>query len=686
MDFWSWVELAIVALLFLLAWAAYQSAKDWVKKKLGEIARKVRSKLDSFGKMARWVGAHPVGFAAATTAVGGAAVAMYLWAPLLVSTPAATATASTVSSSWVSAGAAGANAARASVGIALSVAAARGNAAGVVWQNWMTPRGAADVAQQLKPGQSYDFNLALTPGNVEKVGAKVTVASAESQEVVRAALTSKQPVELSAVFLADPKHLALEPGESPRKRLVVDVPRLLDDARNPPSVAPSSIDVAIERAFAHVSFKVRAGTVNGWTKASVLLMAKNRAIDQVITTQCVGECPEPMPTGRVPAATRLYALMEDAAPPDVSLFLTELEPNQLHGVLVSLAPVDGQNAWVWNTQRTKEDFANLLATTITRRYQDINSRDELLGRGETIANLVFPESGEGDHARAALRQLMIASSKWLFGDGNIPKTLFVHFDFPGISDAPTIVPIGLMALQGADGKPDFVGRHFMVEQMMKLPRYGAARDCVGNWALLLPDVAAANDALKLAHQALQNLKTTWPPKERLQEFNDIERFGAWLKEKEPSDTPMVITTLSHHDANLLYFRDKGPSIASPDVRRTFAPSSVAILDGCGTGQPGAMDFVVQFNQRGVHSAIVTAFNVNGAIAGTYLACMRQALARGRMPLGAAHFQAVNACKWQDDQAPDASSAARPPKLLRETYAANALKYVLIGDPSTPICP
>lgn len=686
MDFWWWFKLAIIALLFLLVWAVYQSAKEQAKRIRDGVARGVRSSIDPFAKMVRWIGAHPVRVVAGTAVAGGAVVATYIWAPLLVSTPQATTIASTVSSSWISAGAAGGKAARASIGIALSVAAARGEAAGVVWQNWMTPRGAAGVAQQLKPGQSYDFNLALTPGNVDKVGAKVTVASAESQEVVRAALTSKQPVELSVVFLADPKHLALEPGESPRKRLVVDAPRLLDDTRNPPSGAPSSIDAAIERAFAHVSFKVRAGTANGWTKASVLLIAKNRAIDQVITTQCIGDCPEPMPQGRVPAATRMHALMEDSTPPDLSLFLTELEPNQLHGVLVSLVPVDGQNAWVWNTQRTKEDFANLLATTITKRYQDINSRDELLSRGETIANLVFPASGEGDQARAALRGLMISSARWLAGDGAKPHTLFVHFDFPGISDAPTIVPIGLMTLLRADGKPDFVGRYFMIEQMMKLPHYGAARDCVGSWAILLPDVAAATDGLKLARQALQNLKTTWPPKARLQEFNDINDFGAWLKKNDPSDTPMVVATLSHHDANLLYFRDKGPSLASPDVRRTFAPSSVAILDGCGTGQPGAMDFVVQFNQRGVHSAIVTSFNVNGAIAGTYLACMRQALTRGPMPIGLAHFMAVNACAWQDDQAPDASSALRAPKLLSETYSANALKYVLIGDPSTSICP
>ena len=150
--------------------------------------------------------------------------------------------------------------------------------------------------------------------------------------------------------------------------------------------------------------------------------------------------------------------------------------------------------------------------------------------------------------------------------------------------------------------------------------------------------------------------------------------------------PTVVTTLSHHDENLLYFRQGGPNVASPNVLREFGPSSIAILNGCGTGRTGAIDFVVQFNAKKVDSAIVSAFDLNGAIAGTYLACLRRVLSRGVTSIASAHFYAVNDCEWSEAQAPNATSAKPPPKLLKETYAANALKYVLIGNSATTICP
>jgi hypothetical protein len=98
-----------------------------------------------------------------------------------------------------------------------------------------------------------------------------------------------------------------------------------------------------------------------------------------------------------------------------------------------------------------------------------------------------------------------------------------------------------------------------------------------------------------------------------------------------------------------------------------------------------MDFVVRFNRHGVDSAIASTFDINGAVAGTYLACFQQAISSGEKSIAAAHFQAVNRCTWQDVQAPDVSKKPLT-KLLSETYAANALKYVLVGNSVTAVCP
>lgn len=668
MEFWLTIiaMLFIAALVALLIINAINVVKRWGHNLLA------------------WLRAHRKGIIAigVTSVVVGATVIIALPAlrPPVSLSPASVELETTVASSW----SAGNSGVRASSGVALTTAAARGEADGVVWQNWIVPMGSKELAQRLQPNRSYLFNLALTPGAVKLAGAQVTIASAKAQEAVRNTLRTQGRAVLTTVFLADPARLSLQPGESAEKQFVIDLPRLLDDRRQTGSAQPS-LDSIIERAFGRVTYGVQTGAAAGWTKASVLLLANNRAIDQIVTAQCIGECTGPMPSGRVSGSPRLYALLQDAPPADISLFLTELEPGQLHGVLISRTPVNKRSVWIWNTTRGATGFAKVLRKTIGQLYKDLDSREELLAKGRDLSDFVFADTADGRQAMEALRQLVIDSSQWMLGDGMRPKSLFVHFDFADADEGPMIVPIGLMTFTNTSGNRDFVGHHLMIEQPMMVPRYGRPQQCAANWVALMPDAAAAQGALHLARSAVLKLGATWPGSDRFVEFNDIEVFKDWLRTGSSAE-PTVVTTLSHHDVNLLYFRQGGPSIASPNVQRTFGSSSVAILNGCGTGQSGAMDFVVRFNRLGVDSAIVSAFDLNGAIAGTYLACLRQALSPGASSIAIAHFLAVNKCSWSDEQAPDATSSETPPKLLNETYAANALKYVLIGNSATTICP
>ena len=671
----SWLKLIVVAVIVLLIAA-------WIINTVNTVKRWWRNFL-------AWLAGHrgAILTAAVTLTVAAGAVFFLLQAlPLLglgtAVVPATVEAETTVASSWST----GNNGIRASRGVALTLAAARGEAEGVVWQNWMVPLGTNELVQRLQPNHSYLFNLALTPGEVKLTGAQATVASARAQEAVRQALLTQNRVVLSTVFLADPERLTLQPGESAENEFVIDVPRLLTD-RSEVDGPEQSVDATVERAFGRVVYGVQTGAASGWTKASVLLLANNRAIDQIVTTQCIGECTEPRPSGRVSGSPRLYALMQEAPPADISLYLTELEPGTLHGVLRSQTPVNGRSLWVWSTTRGTTGFANLLRKSIGQLYKDFDSREELLVKGDNLSDLVFADTAEGAEALEAFRQLVIESSKWQLGDGIAPKSLFVHFDFADADEGPMIVPIGLMTYADAAGQREFVGHQLMIEQPMMVPHYGRPAQCASNWVALMPDAAAAKDALYLARSAVQQLGTKWPVPERFREFNDIEEFKSWLRVETETQTT-VVTTLSHHDSNLLYFQQGGPSIVSPNVRRSFGPASIAILNGCGTGKSGAMDFVVRFNRHGVDSAIVSAFDVNGAIAGTYLACLRQALARGTLSIASAHFQAINECHWNSEHAPDAGfaiSSNPPPKLLEETYAANALKYVLVGNSASTIC-
>jgi hypothetical protein len=493
MDFWFWLKVLVAIAILAMAVAAIRRLLEWLR-------HQYRALLEWLVDRRKWVIAGAV--------VSIVAPGLFLVLPRLVRPPPLIVSApveleAALKSGWT---VTASNGVRASVGIALTPAAARGEAEGATWQNWFVASDSVAVAERLAPNRSYAFNLALTPGKVQLAGAQSTIASAAAQEAILRTLQTGKPVQLSAIFIADPEKIVLQQGESAEKTFTIDVPRLLQgrqQERRPassmgagltrvsyevaglaerPAAAASSPDgrdphgaalaTLIERAFGQVTFKVKTGSAEGWTKASVVLLANNRPIDQVVTTQCIGQCADPMPTGRVPGSPRLYALLQEAPPADISLFLTELEPARLHSVLVSREPVDGRSVWIWDTTRAAPGFANFLSKTISKLYKDIESREELLRKGLTLSDLLFADTDQGRQALRAFGQLLARSSRWQQGDGAAPKSLFVHFDFAATDEGPTIVPVGLMTFTDAQGQPEFVGRHLMIEQPMRLPRYG----------------------------------------------------------------------------------------------------------------------------------------------------------------------------------------------------------------------
>lgn len=682
-----WFLILVVGAVFAWNYISRAGAKlrtnvgqtvDSVRDSVRGRAAKIRSKIyEHRGKIAA--------VAAGTVLTGGVLVFSLRFSVLEtlpnVIAPAAVEVEATVASPWSAAS----TGTRISSGIALTAAAARGEADGATWQTWTTLPGTKQTVPAMQPNVPYQFTLALTPGEVRLAGAQRTIASAAAQQTVRNTLLTQQGVILQAVLLVDPDRLSLQAGEAALKPLSIDVPRLLSD-RQTLQIPTTSIDAVIERAYGSVSYGVQAGATQGWVQASVLLMANNRGLDQIITTQCIGECTGPPPDGRVPGSPRLIALLQQADAADISLFLTDLGWGWVHGVLVSKTPVNGRSMWKWSTSYpTDKALANVVETAFKDKYNDIDSRDELLRKGEQLSRLVFAGSDEGKEASRAFDQLVQESAQWQLGDGLSPKSLFFHIDFVGREGLPMMLPIGLMTVTLAGGVRDFAGHHLMIEQpMLKQPSYGAPKQCTANWNVLMSETDDANDPLYLARNAMIKLNTTWPSPDRFTRYRTMGDFQQWVTSGKTLE-PTIVTTLSHHADNNLFFVARRDEVPSSDVLREFGDSSIAILDGCGTGRPGAMDFVARFNSNGIHSAIVSAYDVNPAIAGAYLACLRQEVGRGTTSIASAHFRAVNTCTWSSEQQPATSSDADPPTLTPETYAANALKYVLLGNAATTIC-
>ena len=580
------------------------------------------------------------------------------------------------------------NGALASTAVKLTNLDGRGDRPAVAWQTWMQDAqdAKATPVEPLLPNASYRLNLLLTPSVISVPGIARTLPSEAAQLALVAAAQTESTTSLRAVVLTDGSRLLPQEGEATDKEFSVDLRRILGgDADFVPDDA-SALD-ALGSAYGTVSFELRTGAQEGWTRTAILLLKNNRAIDQIITAHCIGTCTEPRPAGRVPGSERLAALLQDSPGADVALFLTELEERRLHGVLVAQQPIDGRTTWIWNTTRSGEGFRDYLQTTVIDVFDALDTRERLLEKGSGLADFVFPPTPAADAAREVLAGLADRSSGWRPGDAQPPLSLFVHFDFARGDERMTIVPIGLMTYRRADGSSDFIGHAMAVEQPMNRPSYSQSAECAARWVALLPNESTRDDSLELARATLQHFRTTWPPQPGFESTSDIDTFRDWVRNRRFVERT-VIATLSHHATNRLFLTRAGKQLMSSEVRSSFAAPSVVVLNGCGTGQPGAMDFVTRFNTQGVESAIVSTFDVHSAVAGTYLSCLRQAIGRAdgdSMRLAEAHFRAVNRCEWPGQHPPPLSLKNRLDQLSTETYAANALKYALIGNGDLMIC-
>ena len=365
--------------------------------------------------------------------------------------PAAAEIEATVTSSWSAAS----TGARISSGIALTTAAARGEADGATWQTWTNIAGTKQAVQTMQPNAPYQFTLALTPGEVELAGAQETIASAAAQQAVRDTLLTQRQVVLKAVFLAAPERLSLPAGRVGGKAIGH---RRATTARRSQSVrSDDRWTLVVERAFG-ADLRRADRSEQGWDRASVLLMANNRGIDQIVTTHCIGECTWEPPEGRISGSPRLLAMLQEADSADIALFLTEFEQGSVDGVLVSGEPVRVSTRGR-GTHCAKVTPLRMCWRQRSRAQGASIHASELLSKGIASSGLVFGGTAAGSQAQDVSTNSR-KSSQWQLGEGEGTQEPVRPFRFLGEEGQPRIVPAGLMTFIDAAGKPDFVGHHF----------------------------------------------------------------------------------------------------------------------------------------------------------------------------------------------------------------------------------
>ena len=161
---------------------------------------------------------------------------------------------------------------------------------------------------------------------------------------IEASSVRREPVQLDVVLLTDPDFLRIDENDSRHKKLDIDLSLL--------NLKESEIEGGIQQSLGAVEYSLTSGAREGSTYVAVVLIKDGRALDQVIASYCTGHCEAGAPSGRVPGADTLLALFNNAKPTDATLFLTELQPGELHGVFLVSEPIRGQRFWTWSIRES----------------------------------------------------------------------------------------------------------------------------------------------------------------------------------------------------------------------------------------------------------------------------------------------------------------------------------------------
>ena len=134
-----------------------------------------------------------------------------------------------------------------------------------------------------------------------------------------------------------------------------------------------------------------------------------------------------------------------------------------------------------------------------------------------------------------------------------------------------------------------------------------------------------------------------------------------------------------HDRNVISFgKHSDVKLYSINVRRRFPNPSVVFLNGCGTGSPGNVDFVRQFNEKGVGTIIATSAEVNPTLAGDFLDSFAKVIKENenneKFTIAAAYFETLQHMRQ------------RIPSDGDSMYGASVLEYYLLGNGNVRLCP
>lgn len=562
----------------------------------------------------------------------------------------------------------------------------------LIWNAWAEKQDSRPYhpATLLQPDTEYNILIDLAPISYslteEEIHYQVSKDRFWEATVKWLDKTTNMKQTLRILLLEDPAYF-----ESPAKRFQgfeVRLDRMRDfrDAKieipeDPLKYLQKKLDA--DFVFGHANFKIRtkAKLPSGRASIALVIWIDRRPIEEISFAFCV----EDRPCKKVTSTTfglggidslRVSSQSGRTIPPDAALHFIEFDESDTVLGVYNRAASNHEEPKVWPLNL---DASNLVSkiNTITDRLYSAQSRTAQIRAGSALFNHLFPNTSDAaQKGREAFRTFAKEQMrKYSPFENDDPPSIFVRLVI-GDLQPPVLLPLGMVALDYDIDRWDFLGSYFRIETPLINQTYEVRRGCLANWVMVGP-CSRIEDAQKKARTALgpridakemggeSVFKVGGKTLPIIDNMND---FADWIgDEREPLQYPILLSVLSHHDKDMVYFDTQNP-VYSGNIMRRFNYPSGAILNGCGTGKPGASDFIRQLNLRGVESVIATITEVKGTMAGHFLDCF------------AKQFEEKDGAELSI-----AEGYRRSLRCLNSQYGAKALWYVLLGNGSLNVC-
>jgi hypothetical protein len=360
--------------------------------------------------------------------------------------------------------------------------------------------------------------------------------------------------------------------------------------------------------------------------------------------------------------------------PDAALHFLETDSRSVIGVFRCNSCRDwGDGRFLtWELGESAQELENYLTGTLLKDFEDADNEEAFIEHGQDLFDQLFQGTkvGSGEPARDAF--LDFVKGHWAQTDPT--PSIFVRL-LPQQGDPLFLIPFGLMV--PPDSK-DFLGFHFRVETPLEKQNYATPIDCISNWDLLVPKFNGKDNDLQEARHPFAPWITAfggWHGHASV--YDRLGAFRNWVK-GNGDNKQTAILIMSHHDANRLFLESNDIPLESKAVSRQLQSPSVVILNACGTGKPGAWDFVRMFNSAGASAAVATSITVEAHLAGLFVAQLMKELqnhaAETSYSLGQAKFDAALAV-----------SKMPQPSNGYKKYGPQALIYMLAGNGGLKLC-